>query len=82
MSSSSSSIESVLTETRSFPPPAEFAAQARVKSLAEYEALYTRAEQDPEGFWGEVAGELGIPLETGSESVWDDDEILVGVCLL
>ncbi|MBA3459214.1 MAG: acetate--CoA ligase [Deltaproteobacteria bacterium] len=58
MSSSSSSIESVLTETRSFPPPAEFSAQSRVKSLAEYEALYARAEKDPEGFWGEIAGEL------------------------
>ena len=26
-----------------------------VKSLAEYEALYRRAEQDPEAFWGECA---------------------------
>jgi acetyl-CoA synthetase len=55
---SATSIESVLTETRSFPPPAEFAAKAHVKSLAEYEALYARAEADPEGFWAEVAGEL------------------------
>ncbi len=53
-----SSIDSVLTETRSFPPPAEFANAARVKSLAEYEALYARAEADPEGFWAEVAGDL------------------------
>ncbi len=53
-----SSIDSVLTETRSFPPPTEFAKAARVKSLAEYEALYARAEADPEGFWGEIAGEL------------------------
>ena len=55
---SSSSIESVLTETRSFPPPPAFAAQARVKSLADYEQLYRRAEDDPEGFWAEVASEL------------------------
>ena len=55
---SATSIESVLTETRSFPPPAEFAAKAHVKSLAEYEALYARAEADPEGFWAEIAGEL------------------------
>ena len=52
------SIESVLTETRSFPPPAAFAQQARVKSFADYEQLYRRAADDPEGFWAEIAGEL------------------------
>jgi acetyl-CoA synthetase len=55
---SSTSIESVLTESRSFAPPAEFAKHARVKSLAEYEAMYERAARDPEGFWAEIAGEL------------------------
>jgi acetyl-CoA synthetase len=55
---SNSSIESVLTETRSFPPSKEFAAAAHVKSKAEYEALYERAAKDPEGFWAERAGEL------------------------
>jgi len=55
---SSSSIESVLTENRSFPPPTEFAGRAHVKSAAEYEALYARAASNPEGFWAEVAGEL------------------------
>jgi acetyl-CoA synthetase len=54
----SSSIQSVLTETRSFPPPAAFAAHAHVKSLAEYEAMYQRAEANPEAFWAEMAGEL------------------------
>jgi acetyl-CoA synthetase len=55
---STSSIESVLTETRSFAPPKEFAAAARVGSMADYEKLYRRADEDPEGFWAEVAGEL------------------------
>ena len=54
----SSSIESVLTENRSFPPPAELAKGAHVKSAAEYEALYARAASDPEGFWAEIAGQL------------------------
>ncbi len=53
-----SDIESVLTETRSFDPPEEFAQSARVKSLADYEALYKRADDDPDGYWSEVAGEL------------------------
>jgi len=55
---SSSSIESILTETRSFPPPAEFAKAARIGSFADYETLYRRADEDPEGFWAEVAGKL------------------------
>ena len=54
----SSSIESVLTENRSFAPPDDFAARAHVGSLAAYEALYARAAADPEGFWAERAGEL------------------------
>ncbi|HEY4244147.1 MAG TPA: acetate--CoA ligase [Kofleriaceae bacterium] len=54
----SEKIESVLTETRSFPPPAEFASHARVKSLLDYEALYDRAAREPEAFWADVASEL------------------------
>jgi acetyl-CoA synthetase len=55
---SSSSIESVLTENRSFPPSDEFVATARVSGMAAYEELYARAEKDPDGFWAEIAGEL------------------------
>lgn len=53
-----SDIESVLSEDRVFPPSEAFASAARVKSLAEYEALYARADEDPAGYWGEVANEL------------------------
>jgi acetyl-CoA synthetase len=55
---STPNITSTLKETRSFPPSAEFAAAAHVKSLAEYEALYARAEADPEAFWAEEAKSL------------------------
>ncbi len=55
---SESGIESVLTENRSFEAPAAFAKAARVKSLGEYEALYRRADEDPDGYWSEVASEL------------------------
>ena len=52
-------IESILREGRKFPPSRGIRRQARsVKGLAEYEALYRRAEQDPEDFWGECAREL------------------------
>ena len=58
MSSPSPNITSTLKETRSFPPTAEFAAAAHVKSLAEYEALYAKSEADPEAFWAEEAKSL------------------------
>ena len=51
-------MESLLRENRVFPPPANFAAKAHIKSLAEYEALYTRSIDDPESFWAEIAREL------------------------
>jgi acetyl-CoA synthetase len=51
-------IDSVLKEDRKFAPPEGFAEKARVKSMAEYEALYARADKDPEGFWAEIAREL------------------------
>jgi acetyl-CoA synthetase len=55
---SSTSIESVLSEKRSFAPATAFSRDAHVKSMAEYEAIYRRAADDPEGFWADVAGEL------------------------
>jgi acetyl-CoA synthetase len=51
-------IESILKEDRVFTPEAAAAARARVTSLEAYEALARRAEEDPETFWAEVAGEL------------------------
>ena len=48
-------IESVLQEQRSFDPPAELAAQARIGSMEAYRALAERAQSDPDGFWGDLA---------------------------
>jgi len=51
----SNSIESVMIETRVFPPPAEFAKQANVSQAAGYQALLEESDRDPEGFWGRLA---------------------------
>ncbi|WP_417390602.1 acetate--CoA ligase [Gimesia sp.] len=51
-------IESVLQETRSFPPPAEFVEQANISSMEEYQQLWNRAKDDPAGFWGDLAQDL------------------------
>jgi acetyl-CoA synthetase len=51
---SESSIRSVLLEEREFPPPAPFLARARL-TAKELQALHARAEQDPNGFWADLA---------------------------
>ncbi len=50
--------ETHMHEVRVFPPPSEFSAKARVGSMEEYEAMYARSVEDPEGFWGDAAREL------------------------
>jgi acetyl-CoA synthetase len=47
-----------MKEARLFPPPAEFAAKARIGSMDEYQRMYQEAVDDLEGFWGRLAGEL------------------------
>jgi acetyl-CoA synthetase len=51
----SSNIESVLQETRVFPPSADFTKQANVPGMEAYKKLYAEAEKDFEGFWGRLA---------------------------
>ena len=48
-------IEVMSTENRTFPPSPEFSKKAHIKSLEEYEKIYKRSVEDPEGFWGEMA---------------------------
>ena len=42
---SQADIQSTLNEQRIFPPPAEFSAKARIKSMADYERLYEEADR-------------------------------------
>ena len=50
-------IESILQEKRVFNPPAEFAAKASIKNMAEYKKLYALAEKNPGEFWAKLAEE-------------------------
>lgn len=52
-----STIESVLHETRVFPPTQAFVSQANVSGMAAYEALCKEAEADHAGFWARLARE-------------------------
>jgi acetyl-CoA synthetase len=55
---SQTTIESVLHESRLFPPPDAFRAQAHIQGMNEYERLYAEAEADPEAFWARQAERL------------------------
>jgi acetyl-CoA synthetase len=50
--------DSVMEETRIFEPPIALSREAHVRSLAEYEEIYKRSIEDPEGFWAEKAEQL------------------------
>ena len=49
-------IKSMMEETRKFDPPKTLSEKAWVKSFDEYKKMYDRSINDPEGFWGEIAG--------------------------
>jgi acetyl-CoA synthetase len=51
-------LDTVMHEERLFAPRPEFAAKARIGSMAAYEALWNEAAKDPPAFWGKLAHEL------------------------
>ena len=51
-------IVNVMKEERLFHPSEEFSSKARIGSMEEYEKLWQKAADDPDGFWGELAQEL------------------------
>jgi acetyl-CoA synthetase len=57
MSEESTSIESMMKEYRVVEPPEWVKEGAHMSSMAEYEAMYDRSVEDPEGFWAEMAEE-------------------------
>jgi acetyl-CoA synthetase len=71
-STAGSNITSILKETRRFPPPAEFSAKARIKSVADYERLWQQAKDDPAAFWAEQAESLHWFTRWKKELVWNE----------
>jgi len=58
MAEEKKTITSMMEETRKFPPPKEFVAQAYIKSREEYEKMWKESIENPEKFWGNIASEL------------------------
>ena len=54
---SDKTIESVLHETRLFPPAAEFVKQANISGMGSYDKLCAEADKDFTGFWARLARE-------------------------
>ncbi|MFN3192102.1 MAG: acetate--CoA ligase [Aureliella sp.] len=50
-------VDSVMVESRLFPPSDDFVAKSVVPGQAAYESLYTEAAADPEAFWAAQARE-------------------------
>ncbi|MHC4981562.1 MAG: acetate--CoA ligase [Planctomycetota bacterium] len=51
-------ISSLMRETRKFRPPAELAASAYIGTFEQYQEMYDRSVNDPDGFWLEQAESL------------------------
>jgi hypothetical protein len=62
-----SSIESVVTESRVFPPADAVVKKATISGMAAYEALCKEAEQDYAGYW--AAGQGARDLEAALHPV-------------
>ena len=43
---------------RPFPPPREFAQKARISKEADFQRIYRESIDEPERFWGRIAGEI------------------------
>jgi acetyl-CoA synthetase len=70
--SADKNIDSLLKETRVFPPPPAFAANAYVKTAAERDLLWQRARDDPNGFWAEQAESLHWFQRWDRVLVWNE----------
>ena len=51
-------IDSLMSEKRTFPPPADLQAEAHVTSMQQYQEMYDRSVNDPDGFWLEQAEQV------------------------
>ena len=67
-----SAIESVLVESRVFPPSAAFTAQANVKP-EDFQAMLAKAAANYAGFWGDLASEHLIWAKPFTQSLDDSN---------
>ncbi|MCW3489848.1 acetate--CoA ligase [Dethiobacter alkaliphilus] len=50
--------ETIVEQGNAYAPPESFKQNAHIKSMDEYQKMYQRSINDPDGFWSDLAGEL------------------------
>jgi acetyl-CoA synthetase len=58
MAENSKGMQSLMSESRKFPPPPNIQNNSWINSMNQYQALWDRSINDPEGFWLEQAKQL------------------------
>ncbi|MFO7900070.1 MAG: AMP-binding protein [Planctomycetota bacterium] len=69
-------IDTLMQEKRTFPPPPDLQADAHVSSMEQYQEMYDRSINDPDGFWLEQAKEMVSWYKEPTrarEFAWDTD---------
>ncbi|HUW19724.1 MAG TPA: acetate--CoA ligase [Sedimentisphaerales bacterium] len=66
-------IDSLMTESRTFPPPPAIKAKAYISSTKQYQQMWEQSLNDPDGFWLEQAKSLAWFKQPtkGLEYTWD-----------
>ncbi len=66
-------IDSLMEETRKFPPPPEFSSKAHINSMEQYQEMYEESINEPDKFWlkqAEILDWFKKPTK-GREYTWD-----------
>ncbi len=73
MGNEKKAIDSLMTETRTFPPPAKVRKNAYINSEKQYRQMWEQSINDPDGFWLEQAKSLTWVKDPtkGLEYTWD-----------
>ena len=59
-----------MSQSKVYPPSEEFVRHAHVQGMEGYLDLYSRAQQDPEAFWGDIASREIHWFEKWSKVLW------------
>jgi len=70
-------ISNLMVEQRRFEVPESFRAKAYISSMKQYEDMYRRSIDDPEGFWGEMAESLDWFKKWDKVYSFDKDKIII-----
>jgi len=74
-------IDSMMSESRKFPPPPEFSKNAHIKSMEQYQEMYDESINDPDTFWlkqAEILDWFKKPTK-GREYEWDTEKRVIDV---